>query len=153
MTEAAAALRVIRFVGWTFLIGAACGVLVAGAQVLMLSQAAPSGPVDGRAGAASAALAVSCSLVVAVSLAFLRQRRWARLALEAITALAIVVSLICLFVPTRPIEALPPDAPAEYVRMRQLGALADVALPIVTSLACAWILWQLRAPAVRDLFR
>lgn len=153
MTEADAAVRFIRVVGWVFLVLAAFGVLVAGAQVLMLSQAAPGLPVDGRARGVSVGLAVSCSLVVAVSVAFLRQRRWALPALSAITAVAFVGSVIRVVVPSRPIEALPPEAPAEYLRLLRVVALGDVAVSVLVGLASVWLLWRLRSPAVRDQFR
>src|SRR5690349_5436262 len=76
---------------------------------------APGFVVDGRALGVTLGLVVSSSVVIVVSLAFLKRRRWERAARAAITALGILVSVTALVFPNTAIEPPPPDAPAEYV--------------------------------------
>jgi hypothetical protein len=154
MTEGAATpARFVRAVGWMFLVAAGLGLLISGAQALLLSRAAPGLVVDSGALAVALGLVALSMIVVVVAVAFLRRRRWARAALAAITVLGIVASLTRLLVPGSPMEPPPPDAPAEYLGLLRLISLADVVVPIVAGLVLGWILWRLRSPAVRDQFR
>lgn len=145
--------RFVRVVGWVFLVMAALGLLISGAQAVLLSQAAPGSFFDGRALGAALGVAATSSIIVVVSVAFLKRRRWACLALAAIMAIGIVANVIHLLVPAPPIEPPPPDAPAEYVRLLRLISIVDVVVPIAACLAFGWILWRLRSPAVRAQFR
>jgi len=136
-----------------FLVASVIGLLIAGAQAVVLFTAAPGLAADSRARAAVLGLVALSSIVGVVSVAFLRRRRWARAALAAITALGMIASLSRLLVPAPAIEPLPPDAPAEYVRLLWFISLADIVVPIAASVAFGWILWRLRSPAVRGQFR
>jgi hypothetical protein len=154
MSEGAATpARFVRAVGGVFLVAAVIGLLISGAQVVLLSRAAPGLAVDGTARAVALGLVALSSIVVVVSVAFLRRRRWARATLAAILALGIVASLTRLMLPAPPIEPPPAEAPAEYLRLLRLISLADVVVPIAACLAFGWILWRLRSPGVRDQFR
>jgi hypothetical protein len=149
----AAPARFVRIIGWLFLGGGGLGLLISGAQVVLLSDVPPGLADDRRARAVAFGLvAVSCIVVVA-AVAFLRRRPWARVALSAITVVGIVANLAHLLVPAEPIEPPPPEAPPDYARLLRLISIADVVLPVVACLALAWILWRLRSPAVRDQFR
>jgi hypothetical protein len=154
MTEGAATpTRFVRAVGWMFLVAAAIGLLISGAQALLLSRAAPGLTVDGGALAIALGFVALSMIVVVVAVGFLRRRRWARAALAAITVIGIVASLTRLWVPASPMEPPPSDAPAEYVGLLRLISLVNVVVPIVACLALGWILWRLLSPAVRDQFR
>ena len=153
MTEVIAApARFVNVVGWLFLAASAIGLLVAGMQTALVFGAAPGVTADGRARAVVLAGVVASLLILFVSVAFLKRRRWARGALAAITALGIVAGLIRLLAPSAAIEPTP-DAPAEYLRLLRLISIANVAAPIAVCLTLGWILWRLRSPAVRDQFR
>jgi hypothetical protein len=151
--KAAAPARFVRVVGWLFLGVGVIGVLISAAQAMLLSDVPPGVPADGRARSVAIGLVALSCVVVVVAVAFLARRAWARVALSAITALAIVVNLAGLFVPGQAIEPPPPEAPPEYASLLRLISVAGVVLPIVACLACAWILWRLRSPAVRNQFR
>ena len=153
LRAAATPTRFVRAVGWMFLIAAALGLLISGAQALLLSRAAPGLAVDSGALVIALGLVALSSIVLVVAVAFLRRRRWAHAALAAITVLGMLVSLTRLLISASPIEPPPPDAPAEYVGLLRLISLVDVLVPIVACLALGWILWRLRSPAVRDQFR
>lgn len=145
--------RSVRIIGWLFLCGGGMGVLISGAQVVLLSDAPPGLGDHSRARAVAFGLvAVSCIVVVA-AIAFLRRRPWARIALSALTVIGIVANLAHLLVPAQPIEPPPPEAPPDYARLLRLISIADVLLPVVACLALAWVLWRLRSPGVRDQFR
>jgi hypothetical protein len=146
--------RFVRVVGGLFLVAGALCLLISGAQVVLLSSAAPGGfVVDGTARAVALGLVASSAVVIITSVAFLRRRRWARPALAAIAALGIVGNLLHLLVRGPAIEPPPPDVPADYVRLLRLISIADVVVPIAVCLAFGWILWRLRSVAVRDQFR
>lgn len=153
MIDQARSARFVSAVGWVFLLASALGLLVSGAQVLLLSRAAPGFSVDGQALALTLALVALSGVAVVVSVAFLRRRRWARGALVAIAALGIAASFVRLFSPAPSGEPPPPDAPAEYLRLLRLAAIVDFLVPALACLALGWIIWRLQSPAVRDQFR
>ena len=154
MTRAAATpTRFVSVVGWVFLVAAALGLLISGAQVLLLSQSAPGLPVDGGARAIAIAVVVLSSAAAVVSVAFLRRRRWARVGLSVISALGIAASVAHLLVPSAPMERPPADAPAEYVRLLKLIVIVDTLAPVAACVVLGWILWRLRSPTVREQFR
>lgn len=93
MSDGTAPARFVRVVGWVFLVAASMGLVISAGQLTLLWAGAPGLPVDARAVAIALGLVVLSSSVIAVSVAFLKRRPWARPALGAVVALGIVVGL------------------------------------------------------------
>jgi hypothetical protein len=145
--------RFIRVVGWAYGAAGLIGLLVGGAQAALPLGGAPGFALDTSTRAKALGFAAASLVILIVSIAFLKRRRWARLALMVVTGLAFAGSLIALFAPSAAIEPAPPEAPAAYARLLRMASTANVVVPLVVCAALGWILWRLRSPAIGDQFR